>query len=351
MTVIMYTDGACLGNPGPGGYAAVVDRYGEEPFVVEGGCRKTTNNRMELMGVIAGLSAVLPSERVQVRSDSEYIVNAINNGWAKRWKYNGWRRNKKDLALNPDLWDWLLELLEGRNVSFTWLKGHSGNEGNERADAIASAAASGAPAGVDGAYESGIFEAGGAATGRSRFEGLAIGARYMADDIAVDALAERPVQSDEGSEADNALDVPFSDLWTNRSEYDDGVSVTARLATEEFVAEVHWTLGKDSQRNELAQYRYVVSGVRGESNAKRLCVAAASIGVDVFCEDERYFRAKGSLGDGEVMFVVNPRYWREVSGDCYAIGMGGFIEEGQAKMAAERLLSDAEGGLGRYSAP
>lgn len=95
----------------------------------------------------------------------------------------------------------------------------------------------------------------------------------------------------------------------------------------------------------------MVSGVRGESNAKRLCVAAASIGVDVFCEDERYFRAKGSLGEGEVMFVVNPRYWREVSGDCYAIGMGGFIEEAQAKIAAERLLSDAEDGLGRYSAP
>lgn len=252
MTVIMYTDGACLGNPGPGGYAAVVDRYGEEPFVVEGGCRKTTNNRMELMAVIAGLSALRPSERVQIRSDSEYIVNAINNGWAKRWKYNDWRRNKKDRALNPDLWDWLLDLLEGRDVSFDWIKGHSGVEGNERADAIASAAASDAPAGVDGAHESGIFEAGGAAIGRSRFQGLAIGVRHMTDEIAVDALAERPVESDEATEANNALDVPLSELWTNRSEMDDGVSVTARLVHEEFVAEVHWTLGKDAQRNELA---------------------------------------------------------------------------------------------------
>lgn len=346
MTVIMYTDGACLGNPGPGGYAAVIDRYGEEPFVVEGGCRRTTNNRMELMAVIAGLSELRPSERVQVRSDSEYIVNAVNKGWAKRWKYHDWRRNKKDMALNPDLWDWLLELLEGRNVSFDWIKGHSGNAGNERADAIASAAASDAPAGVDGAYELGIFEAGGAATGRSRFWGVAIGARHMTDDIAVDALAERPVESDEATEADNALDVPFSELWTNRSEMDDGVSVVARLVTEEFAAEVHWTLNQD-KHNKLAEYRYVVSGVRGESTAKRMCVAAARIGVDVFCEDERYFSANGSLGEGEVMFVVNPRYWREVSGDCYAIGMGGFIDEAQAKKAAERLLAAAEDGLGR----
>lgn len=346
MTVIMYTDGACLGNPGPGGYAAIVDRYGEEPFVVEGGCRKTTNNRMELMAVIAGLSALRPSERVQVRSDSEYIVNAINQGWAKRWKYHDWRRNKKDRALNPDLWDWLLDLLEGRDVSFDWVKGHSGVEGNERADAIASAAASHAPAGVDGAYESGIFEAGGAAIGRSRFQGLAIGARGMTDEIAVDALAERPGGSEQATDADSALDAQFSEMWTDRSEWDDGVSVIARLATEEFVAEVQWVLGQD-KRNKLAQYRYVVSGVRSESAAKRLCVAAVKIGVDVFCEDERYFSATGSFGEGESLFVVNPRYYREVSGDCYAVGMDGFIEEAQARTAAERLLAAAEDGLGR----
>ena len=150
--VTIYTDGACSGNPGPGGYGAVL-QYGQNRKELSGGFRKTTNNRMELLGVIAGLDALKDPCRVTIYSDSRYIVDAVNKGWARRWKANGWRRNKKEKALNPDLWDRLLTLLDTHDTEFRWVKGHAGNAGNERADALAVAAANGDDLAVDEGYE------------------------------------------------------------------------------------------------------------------------------------------------------------------------------------------------------
>ena len=150
--VTIYTDGACSGNPGPGGYGAVL-RYGGHSRELSGGFRKTTNNRMELLGVIAGLDTLKDPCKVTIYSDSRYIVDAVNKGWAKRWKANGWRRNKKDRAVNPDLWARLLDLLDMHDTEFRWVKGHAGNEGNERADALAVAASNSDCLAVDEAYE------------------------------------------------------------------------------------------------------------------------------------------------------------------------------------------------------
>ena len=150
--VTIYTDGACSGNPGPGGYGAVL-RYGGRSRELSGGFRKTTNNRMELLGVIAGLDALKDPCRVTIYSDSRYIVDAVNKGWARRWKANGWRRNKKEKALNPDLWDRLLTLLDTHDTEFRWVKGHAGNAGNERADALAVAASNSESLAVDEGYE------------------------------------------------------------------------------------------------------------------------------------------------------------------------------------------------------
>ena len=136
MDVIIYTDGACSGNPGPGGYGAIL-MYGEHKKELSGGEAETTNNRMELMGVITALKALKRPCTVQLFTDSQYIVNAIELGWAKRWQANGWMRNKKDPALNPDLWQELLDLLEIHNVSFHWVKGHAENPYNNRCDELA----------------------------------------------------------------------------------------------------------------------------------------------------------------------------------------------------------------------
>lgn len=151
--VAIYTDGACSGNPGRGGYGALLLRGGQR-IELSGGFRKTTNNRMELLAVIEGLSALKRRCEVTVFSDSKYIVDAVNKGWARRWQANGWRRNRTDKALNPDLWARLLALLEAHDVTMRWVKGHAGNPGNERADALAVAAANGRNLGVDAAYES-----------------------------------------------------------------------------------------------------------------------------------------------------------------------------------------------------
>jgi ribonuclease HI len=132
----MYTDGACSGNPGPGGWGTIL-KCGEKVKELSGGEASTTNNRMELTAVIAGLSALKRPCRVVVTSDSKYIIDAIEKGWAKKWKANGWMRNKKDPALNPDLWDKLLALLEIHEVSFCWVKGHAGHPENERCDEMA----------------------------------------------------------------------------------------------------------------------------------------------------------------------------------------------------------------------
>ena len=136
MDVIIYTDGACSGNPGPGGYGAIL-MYGAHKKELSGGEAETTNNRMELLGVITALRALKRPCTVQLFTDSQYIVNAIELGWAKRWQANGWMRNKKDPAVNPDLWQELLELLEVHTVSFHWVKGHADNPYNNRCDELA----------------------------------------------------------------------------------------------------------------------------------------------------------------------------------------------------------------------
>jgi ribonuclease HI len=138
----MYTDGACSGNPGPGGYGVILISGGYEKRL-SAGYSSTTNNRMELRAVIAGLTALKRSCDVTIYSDSKYIVDAVELGWAKRWKRNGWYRNKKDKALNTDLWDLLLEQLDRHKVRFRWVKGHAGNKENEICDKLAVEAASG----------------------------------------------------------------------------------------------------------------------------------------------------------------------------------------------------------------
>ena len=138
--VRLYTDGACSGNPGRGGYGALLV-HGARRMEISGGYRLTTNNRMELMSVIKGLETLKERCKVSVFSDSKYVVDAISKGWAKKWRANGWWRNKKEPAINPDLWERLLELCEGHNVQFHWVKGHSGHPENERCDQLATRAA------------------------------------------------------------------------------------------------------------------------------------------------------------------------------------------------------------------
>lgn len=136
MNVTIYTDGACSGNPGPGGYGAIL-MYGQHKKELSGGYPNTTNNRMELMGVITALKALNRPCQVNLYTDSQYVVNAIEKGWAKKWQANGWMRNKKDKALNPDLWQSLLDLLEIHQVTFHWVKGHAENPYNNRCDELA----------------------------------------------------------------------------------------------------------------------------------------------------------------------------------------------------------------------
>lgn len=138
-TVTIYTDGACSGNPGAGGYGVVL-LYGAARKELSGGYRKTTNNRMEVLAVIKGLEALKEPCQVVLYSDSKYVVDAIEKGWVTKWRQNGWMRNKKERASNVDLWERLLELLERHRVSFRWVKGHADNPENERCDALARAA-------------------------------------------------------------------------------------------------------------------------------------------------------------------------------------------------------------------
>jgi len=132
----LYTDGACSGNPGPGGYCAILSFGGKEK-ILTGGYRKTTNNRMELRAVIEGLKALKEKCKVNIYSDSKYIVDAIELGWIDKWENFGWKRNKKDNLLNPDLWKELDSLIKHHEVKFVWVKGHNGNPFNERCDVLA----------------------------------------------------------------------------------------------------------------------------------------------------------------------------------------------------------------------
>lgn len=132
----IYTDGACSGNPGPGGYGAILSCKGKIKEL-SGGEANTTNNRMEIMAAIAGLSALKKPCEVTLYSDSKYLVDAITKRWVYRWRDNNWMRNKTDAALNVDLWERLLKLLETHQVTFAWVKGHAGHPQNERCDRLA----------------------------------------------------------------------------------------------------------------------------------------------------------------------------------------------------------------------
>ena len=134
--VEIFTDGACSGNPGAGGWGAVM-RFGNVEKELSGGEPHTTNNRMELSAVIFSLSALKEPCEVVLTTDSKYIVDAVNKGWAQGWKKRGWIKSDKKPALNSDLWAKLLELLEKHKVTFVWVKGHAGHPENERCDRLA----------------------------------------------------------------------------------------------------------------------------------------------------------------------------------------------------------------------
>ncbi len=135
-TVIIYTDGACSGNPGPGGWGAIL-RYGRYKKELSGGEAQTTNNRMELTGVIAALEALTEPCEVELWSDSRYVIDGLGKGWAKSWRAKGWVKADKKPALNPDLWGRLLDLCEIHTVKLHWVKGHADNEYNNRCDELA----------------------------------------------------------------------------------------------------------------------------------------------------------------------------------------------------------------------
>ena len=138
--VTIYTDGACLGNPGPGGYGVVL-LYGDRRLELAEGYRLTTNNRMEMMAAIVGLRSLENPSQVTLYSDSRYVVDAITKGWAKKWQAKGWQRNAKEKAKNPDLWAEMLSLCDQHQVTFNWVKAHAGNRENERCDRLAVEAA------------------------------------------------------------------------------------------------------------------------------------------------------------------------------------------------------------------
>ena len=135
--VHIYTDGACRGNPGRGGWGVVLV-YGKYERELSGGERETTNNRMELMAAISGLEALKERCAVTLYSDSKYLIDAFDKGWVESWEKAGWRRGRDELK-NPDLWQRLVSLVRSHEVTFVWVKGHNGHDYNERCDALATA--------------------------------------------------------------------------------------------------------------------------------------------------------------------------------------------------------------------
>ena len=138
-SVTIYTDGACSGNPGPGGWGAIL-KYKDVEKELSGGERNTTNNRMELLGVIRALECLKEPCAVELWSDSKYVVDGLSKGWAAGWRKRGWVKSDKKPALNPDLWGRLLDLAEIHEVTCHWVKGHAENPYNNRCDALAVAA-------------------------------------------------------------------------------------------------------------------------------------------------------------------------------------------------------------------
>lgn len=140
-TIMIHSDGGCLGNPGPGGYGAVLVYKGNRKEISDG-YRLTTNNRMELLGAIVALESLKTRSQVIVHSDSQYVVNGIEKGWAATWRRKGWIKADKQRALNPDLWERLLNLCALHDARFVWVRGHNGDVENERCDVLAKQAAS-----------------------------------------------------------------------------------------------------------------------------------------------------------------------------------------------------------------
>lgn len=134
--VQLFTDGACSGNPGVGGWGAIL-RFNSAEKELSGGEKNTTNNRMELTAVIKGLSALKEPCNVTLVTDSKYVADAITKGWAESWRKNGWKKADRKPALNSDLWEQLLDLINIHNVNIQWVKGHAGHPENERCDRLA----------------------------------------------------------------------------------------------------------------------------------------------------------------------------------------------------------------------
>ena len=134
--VEIFSDGACSGNPGPGGYGAILRCDGKE-IELSGGDHHTTNNRMELLGVITSLEKLKYPCKVRVTTDSKYVVDGVTKGWARSWKKRGWKKSDGKPALNPELWERLLAQLDRHEVEFCWIKGHAGHAENERCDRLA----------------------------------------------------------------------------------------------------------------------------------------------------------------------------------------------------------------------
>ena len=135
-SVYLYTDGACSGNPGPGGWCAVL-RYGSRDKIISGGEKSTTNNRMELTAVIEGLRALKEQCKVNCITDSKYICDAVNKNWLDSWKKKSWKKSNGKPVLNPDLWIEFVKLTSLHDVSFQWIKGHDGHPENELCDRTA----------------------------------------------------------------------------------------------------------------------------------------------------------------------------------------------------------------------
>ena len=132
----IFTDGACSGNPGPGGWGAIL-RYKAHEKELSGGEAETTNNRMELMALIAALEQLKEPCEIDLYSDSQYVINGLQKGWAKGWRARGWKKADKSPALNSDLWARLLDLSEAHTIHYNWIKGHAGHPENERCDRLA----------------------------------------------------------------------------------------------------------------------------------------------------------------------------------------------------------------------
>lgn len=150
--VVIYTDGACIGNPGPGGYGVVL-LYGHHRKELSGGFRLTTSNRMEITAAIVGLQTLKHPCAVTIYTDSRYLVDSMMLGWVQRWKAKAWMRTKKDRAVNADLWEQLLVLCANHQVQFEWVRGHAGNVENEFCDRLSVQAAQRGDLPIDSGYE------------------------------------------------------------------------------------------------------------------------------------------------------------------------------------------------------